>query len=35
MYRDARAFTLAGGSAEMQRIGIATRILGRSIPQDD
>jgi len=34
MYRDARAFTLAGGSAEMQRIGIATRILGRSIPQD-
>jgi alkylation response protein AidB-like acyl-CoA dehydrogenase len=33
MYRDARAFTLAGGSAEMQRLGIATKILGRSIPQ--
>ncbi len=33
MFRDARAFTLAGGSAEMQRLGIATKILGRSIPQ--
>jgi alkylation response protein AidB-like acyl-CoA dehydrogenase len=33
IFRDARAFTLAGGSAEMQRLGIATRILGRSIPQ--
>ena len=33
MFRDARAFTLAGGSAEMQRLGIATSILGRSIPQ--
>jgi alkylation response protein AidB-like acyl-CoA dehydrogenase len=33
MFRDARCFTLAGGSAEMQRLGIATRILGRSIPQ--
>lgn len=33
MFRDARAFTLAGGSAEMQRLGIAIRILGRSIPQ--
>jgi len=33
MFRDARAFTLAGGSAEMQRLGIATKILGQSIPQ--
>ncbi len=33
MFRDARAFTLAGGSAEMQRLGIATKILGHSIPQ--
>ena len=33
MFRDARAFTLAGGSAEIQRLGIATRILGRSLPQ--
>jgi len=33
MFRDARAFTLAGGTAEMQRLGIATGILGRSIPQ--
>ncbi|MEM7344197.1 MAG: acyl-CoA dehydrogenase family protein [Chloroflexota bacterium] len=33
MFRDARCFTLAGGSAEIQRIGIATKILGRSIPQ--
>ncbi len=34
MYRDARCFTLAGGTAEMQRIGIASRLLGRSIPQE-
>ncbi|MDX1522300.1 MAG: acyl-CoA dehydrogenase family protein [Anaerolineae bacterium] len=33
MFRDARAFTLAGGTAEMQRLGIATHILGRSLPQ--
>jgi alkylation response protein AidB-like acyl-CoA dehydrogenase len=33
MFRDARAFTLAGGSAEMQRLGIASQILGRSLPQ--
>ncbi len=33
MFRDARAFTLAGGSAEIQRLGIAVRLLGRSIPQ--
>ncbi len=33
MFRDVRCFTLAGGSAEIQRIGIATKILGRSIPQ--
>lgn len=35
MFRDARCFTLAGGSAEIQRIGIATKLLGRSIPQHD
>ncbi|MCB0598274.1 MAG: acyl-CoA dehydrogenase family protein [Lewinellaceae bacterium] len=34
MFRDARCFTLAGGTAEMQRIGIAGSILGRSIPQN-
>lgn len=34
MFRDARAFTLAGGSAEMQRLGIAVGILGRSLPQN-
>ncbi|MCO6493775.1 MAG: acyl-CoA dehydrogenase family protein [Phaeodactylibacter sp.] len=34
MFRDARCFTLAGGTAEMQRIGIAGSILGRSLPQD-
>ena len=33
MFRDARAVTLAGGSAEMQRLGIASRLLGRSLPQ--
>jgi alkylation response protein AidB-like acyl-CoA dehydrogenase len=33
MFRDVRCFTLAGGSAEMQRLGIATAILGRSLPQ--
>lgn len=33
MFRDVRCFTLAGGSAEMQRIGIAAKILGRSLPQ--
>ncbi|MEM7534901.1 MAG: acyl-CoA dehydrogenase family protein [Chloroflexota bacterium] len=33
MFRDVRCFTLAGGSAEIQRIGIATKILGRSLPQ--
>jgi alkylation response protein AidB-like acyl-CoA dehydrogenase len=33
MFRDARAFTLAGGSAEIQRLGIAVHLLGRSIPQ--
>lgn len=33
MFRDVRCFTLAGGSAEIQRIGIASKILGRSIPQ--
>ena len=35
MFRDVRCFTLAGGSAEIQRIGIATKVLGRSIPQHD
>jgi len=33
MFRDVRCFTLAGGSAEIQRIGIASAILKRSIPQ--
>ncbi|NHZ71496.1 MAG: hypothetical protein GWP17_00185 [Aquificales bacterium] len=33
MFRDARAFTLAGGSAEIQRLGMATCILGRPLPQ--
>lgn len=33
MFRDARAFTLAGGTAEMQRLGMAVRILGRPLPQ--
>ncbi|MCO6480940.1 MAG: acyl-CoA dehydrogenase family protein [Phaeodactylibacter sp.] len=33
MFRDARCFTLAGGTAEMQRIGIAGSILGRALPQ--
>ncbi len=33
MFRDARAFTLAGGSAEIQRLGVATRVLGRPLPQ--
>ncbi len=33
MFRDVRCFTLAGGSAEMQRLGIASSILGRSLPQ--
>lgn len=33
MYRDARCFTLAGGSAEMQRLGIATVLLQRPLPQ--
>jgi alkylation response protein AidB-like acyl-CoA dehydrogenase len=33
MYRDARAFTIAGGTAEMQRLGIAVKLLQRSIPQ--
>ena len=33
MFRDARAFTLAGGSAEIQRLGIAVHLLGHSIPQ--
>ena len=33
MFRDVRCFTLAGGSAEMQRLGIASQLLGRSLPQ--
>lgn len=35
MFRDVRCFTLAGGSVEMQRLGIVTSLLGRSIPQND
>lgn len=33
MFRDARMFTLAGGSSEMQRLGIASHVLERSLPQ--
>jgi len=33
MARDARAFTLAGGSIEMQRLAIASHVLGRRLPQ--
>ena len=33
MFRDARAFTLAGGSAEIQRLGIAVGVLKRPLPQ--
>jgi alkylation response protein AidB-like acyl-CoA dehydrogenase len=33
MARDARAFTLAGGSIEMQRLAVASNVLGRRLPQ--
>jgi alkylation response protein AidB-like acyl-CoA dehydrogenase len=33
MLRDARMFTIAGGTTEMQRLGIAGHILGRPLPQ--
>jgi alkylation response protein AidB-like acyl-CoA dehydrogenase len=33
MARDARAFTLAGGSIEMQRLAVAADVLGRRLPQ--
>ncbi len=33
MARDARAFTLAGGSIEMQRLAVASNVLGRPLPQ--
>ncbi|MCO5195143.1 MAG: acyl-CoA dehydrogenase family protein [Anaerolineae bacterium] len=33
MLRDARMFTFGGGSSEIQRIGIASHILGRPLPQ--
>lgn len=33
MARDARAFTLAGGSIEMQRLAVAGHILGRPLRQ--
>ena len=33
MARDARAFTLAGGSIEMQRLAVASKVLGRKLPQ--
>ncbi len=32
MARDARAFTLAGGSIEMQRLAVASYVLGRRLP---
>jgi len=31
--RDARMFTFGGGTTEMQKIGIARHVLGRSLPQ--
>ncbi len=34
MLRDARMFTIAGGTVEMQRLGIAGHVLGRPLPQD-
>lgn len=33
MMRDARMFTLGGGTSEMQRLGIAAHLLGRRLPQ--
>ena len=33
MFRDARMFTFGGGTTEMQRLGIAAHVLGRSLPQ--
>lgn len=33
IFRDARAFTLAGGSAEIQRLGIAVGVLKRPLAQ--
>ena len=33
MARDARAFTLAGGSIEMQRLAVASDVLGRHLDQ--
>jgi alkylation response protein AidB-like acyl-CoA dehydrogenase len=34
MLRDARMFTIAGGTVEMQRLGIASHVLGRPLPQN-
>jgi len=33
MMRDARMFTFGGGTTEMQRLGIASHLLGRRLPQ--
>jgi alkylation response protein AidB-like acyl-CoA dehydrogenase len=33
MLRDARMFTIGGGTAQVLRTLIATRILGRKLPQ--
>jgi len=33
MYRDARMFTIGGGTAQVLRNMVATQILGRKLPQ--
>jgi alkylation response protein AidB-like acyl-CoA dehydrogenase len=33
MVRDARMFTISGGTAQVLRTQIASRILGRKLPQ--
>ncbi|MDQ7026018.1 MAG: acyl-CoA dehydrogenase family protein [Anaerolineae bacterium] len=33
MYRDVRMFGFGGGTTEIQKIGIASHVLGRSLPQ--
>jgi hypothetical protein len=34
MVRDARMFTIGGGTAQILRTLVASRILGRRLPQD-
>jgi hypothetical protein len=33
MVRDARMFTIGGGTAQILRTAVASRILGRKLPQ--